>query len=212
MPRTLEESRRLFDQWAHTYADDLRTPQGILVGHADSLRIATELLSVPPLARVLDVGIGTGDFAGVIESLAGEITVSGVDPSEAMLARCADLHPGYDLRVGSFVSTPFESDHFDAVISSFAFHEVQPEDRPTACMELRRVLKSGGTLCLLDIMFASSSAVNEARRVLERFWDDEEDYALVADLDTLLRRAGFGAIRWTQTAPCHWAVLAGDSF
>jgi hypothetical protein len=60
-------------------------------------------------------------------------------------------------------------------------------------------------------MFPSQAALDEARRLMGSYWDDEEVYALVGDLDTLLRASGFQAVQWSQTAPCYWVVIARKS-
>ncbi|WP_043713861.1 class I SAM-dependent methyltransferase [Symbiobacterium thermophilum] len=210
MPRTPEEGRALFDRWARTYDLDLAGQDGPkagpLVGYAETLRIAAEQVPVAPGMSVLDVGIGTGAFAARFRGRG--VRVSGVDPSPAMLDACRGKHPGFTLRVGDFNAIPFDSGEFDMVISSFAFHEVPPGGRLAACRELARVLKPGGALCLVDILFASPAALAAAREAIGERWDDEEDYPLVGDLDQLLHEAGIGGSRWRQTAPCHWMVLA----
>lgn len=204
MPRTSDETRRLFDRWAATYDQDAHQPDGPLAGYDSSLRAAAELIEIEPGAQVLDVGVGTGAFAALVAAHGAHIT--GIDPSEKMLEQCCQQHPDYVLETGSFNSIPFADSRFDSLISSFAFHEVLPDERPAACRDMARVLRPGGPVCLLDIMFASPAAMREAEWRIGRYWDPEEVYALVGDLDTMLRAAGFAALRWQQTAPCHWAV------
>lgn len=195
-------TRALFDRWALTYDDTVQ--DGPLTGYQQSLAATAAPLALPPAARVLDLGIGTGTFAALLPTPG--IQVWGVDVSAGMLARCREMHPQFTLTVGSFYPLPHATGQFDAVISSFAFHEVWPAERAAACVEMARVLRPGGTLCLLDIIFASPAAVAEARLALGELWDDGEAYPLVGELDTLLRAAGFVALRWQQPAPWHWAV------
>jgi ubiquinone/menaquinone biosynthesis C-methylase UbiE len=203
--RTADETRALFDQWAQSYDEDLKRPIGILDGYETSLRLAAETVELPPNAKILDIGIGTGAFAALFtQSSAAQ--VFGLDVSEKMLEQCRSQHPRFSLQSGGFYPIPHADESFHVVVSSFAFHETPPDKRPNVCLEIARVLKSGGILCLLDIMFASPTAVEDARRVLGRFWDPSEVYAIVGDLDTDLRAAGFRALSWRQTAPCHWVV------
>ena len=70
------------------------------------------------------------------------------------------------------------------------------------------MLKPGGDLCLLDIMFASQAAMDRARQKLADRWDPDEEYALVGSLDDLLYTALFRSVRWMQTAPLHFACTA----
>lgn len=217
MPRTPDQSRSLFDGWAASYDADLsRSADGPLTGYQESLRQAARLATAldgeerrPALHHILDIGVGTGAFAALLEGPGVQIT--GIDPSLPMLARCREKHPGFELRQGSFLEIPFGSGSFDLVISSFALHEVEPHLRAEACAGMARVLRPGGWLCLLDIIFASTAARAEAAEALGRLWDPDEDYPLVGDLDSHLRTAGFTGTRWRQTAACHWVVVARNT-
>ena len=206
MPREMEDTRALFDGWAASYEQGLQNPQGPLEGHAVSLATAAHMLDIPPNAAVLDIGVGTGAFAALLDTQ--QTRISGIDLSEGMLDQCRSLHPNYELTVGTFTSVPFPDQRFDVVVSSFCFHEVEPAERLKACREVYRVLKPGGNLCLLDIMFASQTAMDRARQTLADRWDPDEEYALVGSLDNLLYTALFRSVRWMQTAPLHFACTA----
>ena len=205
--RSSDETRSLFDRWAQSYDEDLKHPIGILDGYETSLHSAAETIELPPNAKILDIGIGTGAFASLLTA-SNAAQVFGLDVSEKMLEQCRLQHPDFSLKLGGFYPIPHENESFDAVISSFAFHETSLDKRREVCAEIARVLKPGGILCLLDIMFASAMAVEDARRVLGRYWDASEVYSLVGDLDANLRAAGFHTLSWRQTAPCHWYVVA----
>lgn len=200
MPRSTRENRAIFDRWAETYGhEDARS--GPLAGYEESILEAAAMLAIEKDASILDVGIGTGAFAGLFAARGARIC--GIDISEKMMEQCHAAHPHFALSAGSFTSIPYPALHFDAVVSSFSFHHVPQEAWDEALAEIARVLKPGGRFCLLDIMFLSTAAVLNARAAL----DDEEDYPLVGDLDGHLRTTGFSCIRWRQTAPFHWAVV-----
>lgn len=213
MPRDSAQTRALFDAWSATYARDLERPSGPLDGYAGSLRAAAKMAlaglrrgEAAGAPRVLDLGIGTGAFGAILAEGAGA-RVSGLDVSPGMIARCAEAHPDFALAVGGFLPIPHPDAAFEAVVSSFALHEVAPGDRPAALAEVARVLVPGGELCLLDIIFASAAALADAQRAIAT-WDPDEEYPLVGELDAALHGAGLGAVAWQQTAPCHWAVQA----
>jgi ubiquinone/menaquinone biosynthesis C-methylase UbiE len=205
MPRSAAESRTLFDNWAASYDASVRRPGGPLEGYEGSLAEAAAMLPVAAGTRVLDIGIGTGGFSGLLAERGAR--VAGVDISAQMLEQCRAAHPDFELSPGSFLPIPHPDGGFDAVVASFAFHEVAPSDRPAACREMARVLKPGGWVCLLDVIFASAAAEAESARIHGRFWDPTEDYPRVGDLDEALRGAGFTGLYWRQTGPMHWAVL-----
>ena len=206
MTRTIEETKKLFDAWASSYARDLENANGILEGYETSIETAVEVCPVTQDMQLLDIGIGTGNFAQRFE--AKGTVVSGLDPSEAMIAECRKLHPNYELRTGTFQTIPFSENEFDVVVSSFCFHEVPPSQRLDACREVNRVLRKGGHLCFLDIIFASHAAMAEARSHMLSHWDDSEEYSLVGDLSENLYVSGFHSVQWVQTGRLHWMCLA----
>ncbi len=200
------EKEQLFDRWSLTYDKDLKMAKGPLEGYHHSINIAANRGKGEAEDSILDIGIGTGNFAEAVQEDASKIY--GLDISTKMLEACHEKHPEYHLKQGRFTRIDFPDRHFDKVISSFCFHEVKLEERYKACREALRVLKDGGTLNLLDIMFVSSTALTREREARIKHWDHSEEYSLVGDLDAMLLYTGFKNIRWTQTAACHWNVLA----
>lgn len=173
MPREREATRALFDRWAETYDADTADPSGPLVGYDDSLYAVNEMVTDGVETKLLDIGIGTRFLASLFEKRVAAVT--GIDVSEQMLARCAASHPDFRLKEGSFTEIPFPDATFDIVVSSFTFHEVSPSERSAACSEVVRILRPGGQLALLDIMFASEAAVADGRVAIGAIWDPDED-------------------------------------
>ncbi|HDR7795814.1 TPA: class I SAM-dependent methyltransferase [Bacillus luti] len=206
MLRTFELTRNLFDDWAKTYDENLKEATGPLYGYSHSLIEAKEMILLNKNQKIIDIGIGTGAFVSLINE--NNENVVGVDVSAGMLETCKLKYPEYQLELGSFTKTNQEDEEFDLVISSFCFHEVLPAERKQACKEVYRILRKEGQFLLLDIMFASQYAVDEAKTRLEKKWDSTEVYPFVNEVDTLLRETGFLNVNWRQTAPCHWALVA----
>ncbi|ABK85462.1 TPA: class I SAM-dependent methyltransferase [Bacillus cereus] len=206
MLRTVEATQKLFDEWAKTYDENLQEATGPLYGYSNSLIEAKEMIQLYKRGKIIDIGIGTGTFASLMRE--NNESVVGVDVSERMLETCKEKYPTFHLEVGSFTNTNQEDEAFDIVISSFCFHEVLPSERKKACEEVYRIVRKEGKFLLLDIMFVSDFALNEARERIGKKWDSTEVYPLVNELDTLLRETGFSSVNWRQTAPCHWALVA----
>ena len=109
-----------------------------------ALEAAVRAIATPD-ATLLDAGCGTGAFARSL--IAEGLVARGItllDPSEAMLARCADL-PAMKVK-GRLEALPFEDGEFDVVTCAWALETVPQFDRAVA--ELTRVVRRGGTLCL----------------------------------------------------------------
>jgi SAM-dependent methyltransferase len=128
-----------FDRAAETYDETRGFPPGVADLVADSARNV-----IPPGARVLEAGIGTGRIARPL--LARGLHVMGVDLSPKMMRRLLETLPPNaappPLAVADAAQLPFASGVFDAVISVHVFHLIA--DWQAALAETRRALKPGG--------------------------------------------------------------------
>jgi demethylmenaquinone methyltransferase/2-methoxy-6-polyprenyl-1,4-benzoquinol methylase len=102
--------------------------------------------------RVLDAACGTGDLA-LADRAAGAARVSGLDFSEAMLERArrksAAQPTVFEWIHGDLLALPFADATFDAATVGFGVRNVA--DLELALRELRRVLRPGGRLAILEI-------------------------------------------------------------
>jgi len=97
--------------------------------------------------RVLDAACGTGDLA-IADLKAGASKVTGLDFSEEMLARARRKAP-LDWVQGDMLALPFADGTFDAATVGFGVRNVA--DLELSLRELRRVLRPGGRLAILEI-------------------------------------------------------------
>lgn len=108
---------------------------------------ATAFRYLPEGARVLELGAGTGlNFAFYPINTVGVAT----EPSSGMLRIAREKErPNHVRLIQSFAERlPFKADSFDAAFASLVFCSLA---RPAeAFAELRRVVKSGGTVILLE--------------------------------------------------------------
>jgi ubiquinone/menaquinone biosynthesis C-methylase UbiE len=113
-----------------------------------------DLLALRPGDRVLDIGCGTGTFATTLKQRYPGVEVTGLDPDPKALARArskaeqAKVSIGFDQGFADSLEYPAAS--FDLVFSSFMFHHLEGSTRERTLREVRRVLKPGGSLYLLD--------------------------------------------------------------
>ncbi len=112
-------------------------------------RVALRIDEPEPSWSVLDVGCGTG--ATLAAYADAGCTISGIDPSPAMLARAAErLGPAADLRVGVGQELPYPDATFDRVVASMMLHEVAAEHREAVLREGLRVARETGLLVVVD--------------------------------------------------------------
>lgn len=115
-----------------------------------------ELARLRPGESVLDVGCATGSLALAAKRLVGTSgSVHGVEPSPAMVARArrkaARARLDVTFAIGTAQALPFADETFDAVTCTLVLHQLGHDSWRPALAEMRRVLRAGGRLLLVDI-------------------------------------------------------------
>jgi demethylmenaquinone methyltransferase / 2-methoxy-6-polyprenyl-1,4-benzoquinol methylase len=136
--------QRMFDRIAPVYDAMNRT---MTAGLDRRWRRITAEAVVTPGDDVLDACCGTGDLAIAGARRGGKVT--GLDFSERMLERARRKGPELEWIRGDVLAMPFADGSFDAVTVGFGVRNV--EDLQGALVELRRVLRPGGRLGILEI-------------------------------------------------------------
>jgi demethylmenaquinone methyltransferase / 2-methoxy-6-polyprenyl-1,4-benzoquinol methylase len=179
---------------------------------------------VRPGDRVLDACCGTGDLALAAAAKGGR--VAGLDFSERMLERARRKSPAVDWVRGDLLELPFAEGSFDAATIGFGARNVLDLDR--ALSELRRVLRPGGRLAILEItrpsgvlapfyrlwfdtlvplagkLLPGGSAYTYLPASVRRFPGPDE-------LADLLRRTGFTDVRYRLLAGGIVALHTGEA-
>ena len=134
----------MFDRIAPVYDAMNRT---MTAGLDRRWRRLTAEAVVRPGDLVLDACCGTGDLALADVGAGGRVT--GLDFSERMLERARRKAPELDWVSGDLLELPFPDASFDAATVGFGVRNV--DDLERALRELRRVLRDGGRLGILEI-------------------------------------------------------------
>jgi len=101
-------------------------------------------LAASPPERILDVGCGTGQLTARLGRELPEACVVGCDFSRGMLARARGRSRAAHWVQADAQRLPFPAGHFDALVSTEAFHWFPDPD--AALGEFHRVLAPGGRL------------------------------------------------------------------
>ena len=136
--------RGLFDRIAPVYDAMNRV---MTAGLDRAWRRLTVEAVVQPGDRVLDACCGTGDLALAAEREGGIVTGLDFSPRDAGAGQAEVRHR--DWVEGDLLALPFEDGTFDSATVGFGVRNV--DDLEAGLRELRRVLRPGGRLAILEI-------------------------------------------------------------
>jgi len=143
-------------------------------------------------ARLLDIGCGTGAFLREVKRNHPRLGVTGLDLSVPYLALARRrLRPWSRVALieAAAEAMPFAAGEFDIVTCLYLFHELPAPVRRAVVAEIRRVLKPGGMLILVDSVQTGDEPDYDALLDYFPFAFHEPYYAgyLTEDLDRLMR-------------------------
>ncbi len=183
-----------------------------LDGVTTRARMQRILEALPPMARVLDLGVGTGRELSVLLD-AGHVVV-GLDVSEKMLALCARRARPIELvHADLWGELPFPAASFDAVLALHGTlshppeHELAGDAIARLGREIARVLRPGGVWLTEVPSPGWLDAVRSGALPCVRLVDGTGD-ARCAHEDG---RAGV-AVEATILTPARWQQLLGPRF
>jgi ubiquinone/menaquinone biosynthesis C-methylase UbiE len=143
-----------------------------LDNHDDIKRVRAEFGRRMNLAaghKVLDLGCGIGGATFPLAHETGPTgLVVGVDISSAMIEvanRRAGNRPEFQFRIADACAIPYPDGFFDAARTERLF--LYLPDRLAAIHEMKRVVKTGGRMCLIDTDI-DSTAIYSTKRALTR--------------------------------------------
>jgi len=174
----------VFEQHAQQYDDWFDGHESVYQAEVAALR-----KFVPATGRGIEVGVGTGRFAGPLG------VKLGIDPSRRMLQKARRRGLSVCQAIGERM--PFRDGQFDLVLLVTVICFV--DDVPTLFRELRRVLKRDGQLIIGFINRDSERGRSyESRKEARLFYRAARFYS-VAEVADWVKKAGFGSLRFCET-------------
>src|SRR5882672_6656576 len=131
-----EQLRTEFNEWAQAGKGE-----SMEKGHAPVGTQALQLMRVPPDARALDIGCGSGWATRLLAGLAINGQVTGIDISDEMVRVAREssaAFPNADFEVASAERLPFPDREFTHAFSMESLYYYS--DIPQALTEIHRVL------------------------------------------------------------------------
>jgi tRNA (cmo5U34)-methyltransferase len=162
---------------------------------------ATEGIGV---ARLLELGIGTGETTRRVLERHPHAHVTAIDASAAMLARAREELRSADLRIAR-LEDPLPEGPFDLVVSALAVHHLDSAGKADLFRRVAAVLGPGGRFVLADVIVPERP--EDAVIPLTPGFDLPDP---VPDQLEWLREAGFrSCVTWTRR---DLAVVAADRY
>ncbi len=189
MKRSVEETADRFDEICSSY-DDIRSTTHVYTA-LRTLEIA--LNGVDGDEEVLDIGTGTGTLALYIAPHVESVTA--IDISKRMLERAREKSTRLGLENIRFGEGRFRSleqefiiEGIDLIISNFAMHHLNDEEKRNAIGEMKSVLSSNGRIVIGDLMI-----IDDAVDSTEYYDPSVDDPSEVEYLIQVFRDMGFEA-------------------
>jgi len=209
--------RSMFGRVAHRYdfANHLLSANIDRYWRRRTVRRVREILR-RPAARVLDLACGTGDLLVALEREAGRSLI-GSDFCHPMLtgarSKLARERLSSTLIESDALALPFADSGLDLVTIAFGYRNLT--DYRTGLIEMRRVLRPGGALAILEFTqppnraFASvynwysrhilplvGGIVSGAREAYEYLPESVRKFPGAPELAALMQNAGFATVDW----------------
>ena len=182
-----EQLRTEFNEWARAGKGE-----SMERGHRPVGEQAIERMRLPPDARVLDVGCGSGWATRLLAEYAVNGRVTGIDISDEMIRvaqESSGAYPNVEFQVASAEQLPFDDREFTHAFSMESLYYYA--NIPKALGEIHRVLKSSGSFVAVVDLYWESEATHQ--------WIDKLNVPVellsVDDYRSLFVDAGFVNIR-----------------
>lgn len=166
-----------------------------LLGAHAALRQLCDQAAVQSGQRVLDIGCGTGTLAIMLERRTPDVRIVGLDPDPNALDRARrkarEAGAAIDWMQGFADAIAQPDETFDHVLSSLMLHHLDRATKRAALRDVRRVLKPGGSVHIMDFAADGHQSRGMIARLLhgEDALHDNTTDSIVA----MLRDAGFAS-------------------
>jgi len=179
--------------------------------HAGLTRWGLSHVAIESRFTILDVGCGGGKTIDTLAAIANEGKVYGIDYSEASVAASRRTNSKWiaagrvEVPPGSVSSLPFAEGTLD-LVTAVETHYYWP-NLNADFREIRRVLKSGGTLAIVAEAYRGRSADWLYRPAMKLL---KATYLTVQEHRELFAKAGFASVEVFENRAKGWICVKGE--
>lgn len=144
--------------------------------------------------KVIDIGCGTGNLCG---ELSEKIDVLGIDQSLEMILQAKKKFNNMKFKLGNFLDKPFSKNDVDIVVTTYAFHSLNDDEKKEAIKYMLEYLKDDGKIIIVDFMFLNDIEREQCKNNLcgkgrKDLWEviDYKYYTNVEDLEKYVSSLG----------------------
>ena len=171
----------LFDSWSINYNKSIikSEEEGTypFAGYSKIKYQILDIISKKTTAKILDMGIGTGQITSPLYDLGYEIT--GVDLSEKMINIAQKKLPKAIFVCDSFYNSLERlNDQYDFIIFNYSIHHLDYESQINLLIRLNKYLKYQAKILIGDVSTFNLVDMENLHLKYESIWDDEEYYPI----------------------------------
>ena len=176
-----------FDLWADGYEKSVQLSEEDneypFAGYKDVLGTIYNIVHRKEKAKILDIGFGTGVLTKKLYD--DGYKIYGIDFSQRMIEIAKEKMPlaklfQYDFFKG--LPKELESIQFDYIISTYAMHHLEDEDKIKLINKLEEYISRDGRIIIGDVAFQTRELLEQCKAKYENYWDDEEIYFVFNEL------------------------------
>ncbi len=143
---------------------------------------------------IIDIGCGTGNLCG---ELSADIDVVGIDQSLEMIVQAKKKYGDMKFRLGNFLDKPYRNKDVDIVVTTYAFHSLNEEEKKEAIDNMLEYIKEDGKIIIVDFMFLNDFEKEERKKEYyekgrQDLWEvvDYKYYTNLEKLENYIHRLG----------------------
>lgn len=144
---------------------------------------------------VIDIGCGTGNLCG---ELSDRINILGIDQSLEMILQAKKKYNNMNLKLGNFLDEPLSKNNADILVTTYAFHALNTDEKKIAIKHMIEYLKNDGKIIIADFMFLNDLEREKCKKSLysqgkKDLWEviDYKYYANIKELEAYIDSLGY---------------------